>query len=138
MLPLLLTLGVIVGPHGHDRPIATAARLQAPIINETITKLYEVTAYTAGAESTGKTPAHPAYGITASGERVKAGYSAACPPELPFGTRLRIEGLGERVCVDRGGAIKGARLDVYMPELDDAIRFGRRTLEVEVISKGER
>src|SRR5690606_41922664 len=46
------------------------------------------------------------YGITASGKPVEAGVTVACPPDLPFGTVLRIEGVGERVCHDRGGAIK--------------------------------
>ena len=51
---------------------------------------YEVSAYTAYEESTGRTPKDPLFGITASGERVKENYSAACPKELPFGTELYI------------------------------------------------
>lgn len=58
---------------------------------------------------------------------MKAGETIACPPELPFGTRVYIEGLGEiagygdeRVCADRGGRIKGARIDVYMPDVKAA------------------
>lgn len=38
---------------------------------------------------------------------------AACPPELPFGTRLQIEGIGIVTCHDRGGAIKKKRIDVW-------------------------
>lgn len=93
-----------------------------------------MTAYTAGPESTGKAPGHPAYGITASGTRVREGVTAACPPEMPFGTRVHIEGVGERVCQDRGGAIKGRRLDVYIADRSEALRFGRQTLEVEILN----
>jgi 3D (Asp-Asp-Asp) domain-containing protein len=94
---------------------------------------YEVTAYTAGAESTGKSPIHPAYGITASGKRVEAGVTIACPKEIPFGTRVEIEGVGERVCHDRGGAIKGRKLDLYIPSLQEAREFGRRKLKIRIV-----
>jgi 3D (Asp-Asp-Asp) domain-containing protein len=95
---------------------------------------YEVTAYTAYEESTGKTPAHPAFGITASGRRVQPGITAACPRELPFGTWLEIEGVGKRRCDDRGGAIRGNRLDIYIPELTDALEFGRKRLKVRIVN----
>lgn len=32
-------------------------------------------------------------------------YAIACPPELPFGTKIIIEGQREWMCMDRGGAI---------------------------------
>lgn len=99
---------------------------------EAQTLTFEVTAYTAGVESTGKAPGDVGYGITASGEKVREGYTLACPPSLPFGTVVAIEGVGERVCTDRGSDITEGRLDVYMPELGDALEFGRQTLEVRI------
>ena len=96
------------------------------------TQTFEVTAYTAGTESTGKSPGDVGYGITASGEEVRAGHTLACPPSLPFGTVIAIEGVGERVCTDRGSAITEGRLDVYMADLEDAISFGRQALEVTI------
>lgn len=92
-----------------------------------------VTAYTAGYESTGKSPDHPAYGITASGDKVKRYHTVACPPQIELGTWILIEGVGKRQCTDRGGAIKGNRFDVYMKYLDDAIKFGRQSLEVVIL-----
>lgn len=94
---------------------------------------FELTAYTSGAESTGKSPGDAGYGITASGEPVQEGRTVACPKSLPFGTRLEIEGLGERVCTDRGGAIGEGRLDVYMTDLNDALNFGRQSRQVRVL-----
>lgn len=94
---------------------------------------YEVTAYTAGVESTGKRPGDAGYGVTASGKTVQEGVTVACPPSLAFGTRLLIEGVGERVCEDRGGDIVEGRLDVYMADLQQALKFGRQTLEVEIL-----
>lgn len=104
---------------------------------------YEVTAYTANAESTGKTPDHPAYGITASGDPVEQGVTIACPPEMAFGTAVYIPyfsdwdngGLFE--CQDRGGAITAGKIDVYMADLDEAIAFGRRELDVVILNENE-
>lgn len=91
-----------------------------------------VSAYTAGIESTGKTPDHPDYGKTASGTYVKEGRTVACPKSMPFGTVVEIEGFGKRICEDRGGAITNGKLDIYMESLDEALKFGRIDLEVKV------
>jgi 3D (Asp-Asp-Asp) domain-containing protein len=96
-------------------------------------EVYEVSSYTSGAESTGKTPSHPAYGITASGARVKEGVTIACPPELPFGTIIEINGVGKRICEDRGSAIKGRKLDLYITSLSEALRFGRQHLKIRIV-----
>jgi 3D (Asp-Asp-Asp) domain-containing protein len=97
---------------------------------------YEITAYTAGRESTGKSPGDPSYGITASGEKVEENFTAACPKSMDFGTRLYIPYFKNTyVCTDRGGAITEGKIDIYMRHLDDALDFGRRDLEVRVIKK---
>jgi 3D (Asp-Asp-Asp) domain-containing protein len=111
-------------------PIVEVVEAPAP---EWIT--FEVTAYTAGEESTGKQLGDAGYGITASGEHVREGVTIACPPSMAFGTRLEIEGIGERVCTDRGGAIKEGRLDIYIAELEEARQFGRQWLNVRIIEE---
>lgn len=111
----------------HEMPIVLAPE---PVVEW---HTFEVTAYTAGPESTGKRPGDAGYGITASSEPVREGITAACPPSLPFGQRIEIEGLGERVCTDRGGAIREGRLDIYMTELQDALTFGRQRLKVRIM-----
>lgn len=88
-----------------------------------------VTAYTAGPESTGKTPADPEYGITASGKRVRPG-TAAADPSIPFGTRLWVEGYGLAVVEDRGEAIRGNRLDLYFSDVREARAWGVRKVRV--------
>jgi 3D (Asp-Asp-Asp) domain-containing protein len=100
-----------------------------------VSETYEVTAYTANAESTGKNPGDEGYGITTSGEHVKEGLTVSCPQELALGTVIDIEGVGRRRCDDRGGAIKGKRLDLYIADLDRALEFGRRTLKVRIIKE---
>lgn len=86
---------------------------------------YEVTAYSVGDDFT------PTHGITASGTRVREGVTAACPPELPFGTRVMIPELGRTLtCEDRGGRITSRKLDVYIADKERAINFGRRQMSV--------
>ncbi|WP_042224738.1 3D domain-containing protein [Oceanobacillus manasiensis] len=95
---------------------------------------YTVTAYTAGKESTGKSPDHPSYGITASGNLVKENETLACPVSLDFGTEVYIPKLNETfTCEDRGSAIVEGRLDVYIEDLEEAIHFGVQELEVQII-----
>jgi len=97
---------------------------------------YSVTAYTSGYESTQKKNGHPLYGITASGEKVKQGVTAACPKSLEFGTKVYIKELDHTyVCEDRGGAIKEGHLDIYYDSLKEAQAFGRKNLNVKIIDE---
>ena len=41
--------------------------------------------------------------------------------------------MGEYICEDRGGAIKGNHFDIYMETKQEAFAFGRRNLEAYVI-----
>jgi len=95
---------------------------------------FECTAYTAGFESCGKLPSHPEYGITASGEYVEENYTIAMGRQYPFGTIVYIEDIGFRVCKDRGSAITNKHIDIYMEDLDEALRFGRVNKKVYLIS----
>lgn len=103
-----------------------------------ITLEVEVTAYTAGYESTRKRPGHPAYGITKNGSKVLEGYTIAAPNEFPFGTKIYIPGYGLGEVQDRGNLIKWDPkkgkyvLDVYIEDLDRALEWGRKTLHVKV------
>jgi 3D (Asp-Asp-Asp) domain-containing protein len=110
-------------------------KLEAQPKAQPVSETYEVTAYTSGYESTGKRPGDDGYGITTSGNRVKEGLTVSCPQELALGTVIDIEGVGERRCDDRGGAINGKRLDLYIADLDRALEFGRRTLKVHIDTK---
>ncbi len=85
-------------------------------------------AYTAAADECGKSD-----GITASGVKVKENRTLACPPQYPFGTKIQIDGMGTYFCEDRGGAIKGNHVDIYMETKAQAFAFGRRNLVAEVV-----
>ena len=88
---------------------------------------YKVTAYCSCARCCGKTN-----GITASGTRATANHTVAAPSTFAFGTQMVINGR-TYVVEDRGGAIQGNRIDVYMNSHAEAIAWGVRYLDVEVI-----
>ncbi len=91
------------------------------------------TAYDPGPVSTGKSPGHPAYGITATGMRAGRGVVAVDPRVIPFYTRLYVPDYGYAVAGDTGRAIKGNRIDVGFPTYDEAVRWGRRSLTVYIL-----
>lgn len=102
----------------------------------TIGEGFVATAYTAGVESTGKRPGDPAYGITRTGTVATEGRTVAVDPNvIPLGSILYIKGIGLRIAEDTGGAIKGARIDIYMDNLADALEFGLQTVRVYVLEK---
>lgn len=90
--------------------------------------LVNASAYTAAADECGKSD-----GITASGLRVKENRTLACPKAYPFGTKINIEGVGMLVCEDRGGAIRGNHVDIYVETKGKALAFGRQNLLAEVV-----
>lgn len=101
------------------------------------------TAYTAGPESTGKSPGHPMYGITFSGLPVQVGHIAVDPKVIPLLSQVYIEGLcnysaqfeGKYLATDTGSAIKGNKIDIYFENVEDARRFGIRKMKVYVLSR---
>jgi 3D (Asp-Asp-Asp) domain-containing protein len=109
---------------------------KSPVIRQVLNS--KLTAYTAGYESTKKTPSHPAYGITKSGTKAKEGRTVAVDPSvIPLGSVLWIEGLGLRVAEDTGSAVRGAHIDVYMEDVQEARKFGvKKNVKVYVLSDG--
>lgn len=98
---------------------------------------FKITAYTNGAESTGKDKGHPLYGIQANGERTVEGESIACPKSMDFGTKIYIKELNHTyTCSDRGGAIKEGMLDIYIEDLEEALEFGEQWLSAKVMKEG--
>jgi 3D (Asp-Asp-Asp) domain-containing protein len=80
-------------------------------------------------------------GRGASGLGVRKGTIAADPRVLPFGTRVRLDAgpySGEYVVTDSGSAVKGNKIDVWVPTYQEACRFGRRSVKLTVLSYGPR
>lgn len=58
---------------------------------------------------------------------------AVDPNEIPLGTRLYIEGIGEVVADDTGGAVKGKVIDLHIG-YGDCNSFGRQERNVYLIN----
>ena len=77
-------------------------------------------------------------GVTAYGINIKKDPTpkviSVDPSVIPLGTRVWVEGYGEAIAGDTGGAIKGNRIDVLVPsEAYAASNWGRRTVTVKVL-----
>lgn len=78
-------------------------------------------------------------GRTKSGKQTRQGIVAADPKVLPIGSRIRVNGAGAYSGVytvaDTGRAIKGHEIDIYIADDAAARRFGRQSVEVEVLGR---
>lgn len=100
----------------------TSGTTTAQINGET----YKITAYCSCAKCCGKTT-----GRTASGTQATAGRTVAAPAKFAFGTKLNIGGHIYTV-EDRGGAIQGNRIDIYVSSHSEALQWGVKYLPVSV------
>lgn len=120
--PAMATVGAIAQPVASKSPRVV---------------LMEVTAYCPCTKCCGP----KAQGITASGKRVSHNHGlfvAADTRLLPFNTQLKIPGYanGQTVPVlDRGGAIKGHKLDLFFPTHKEALKWGRQMVEVTIVAQ---
>lgn len=87
---------------------------------------YKITAYCSCSKCCGKTT-----GRTASGTKATPGRTVAAPAKFAFGTKLNIGGHIYTV-EDRGGAISGNKIDVYVSSHSAALQWGVKYLPVSV------
>ena len=77
-------------------------------------------------------------GKTASGSGVRRGIVAADRRVLPLGTKIQVTAgaySGTYTVADTGGAVKGRKLDIWMPSCVEAVRFGRRSVTVSRLGR---
>lgn len=91
------------------------------------------TAYTSNIICCGKDD-----GITSSGV-IATGGTIAAPSDIPFGTKIKINGLGTFKVQDRGGAIvrvnsNTIRVDIWKPTYWEALKFGVQRFTGEVVN----
>jgi len=97
----------------------------------------EVTAYCACKKCCGS----HAKGLTASGRPVtfNGGRFVAADTRLfPYGTKLIVPGYNDEKpveVIDRGGAIKGYHIDIFMPTHLQAVAWGKRRLTVTIVQE---
>ena len=128
-----------VTPKAVEKPAVTA-KIEEPVpaeeeeFDKRQTIEMQVTAYCPCAKCAGT----GSPGVTASGHKIKAGdVFVAADRRYSFGTKMIIPGYNDDQPVevlDRGGAIKGDRIDVFFPTHEEALEWGVKDLDVEVYS----
>ena len=89
---------------------------------------YKITAYCPCSKCCGKTT-----GRTASGTKATAGRTVAASSKFAFGTKLNIGG-HIYVVEDRGGAVTGNKIDIFVNSHAEALQWGVRYLPVSVVN----
>ncbi len=59
---------------------------------------------------------------------------AVDPSVIPLGSKVWVEGYGVAIAGDTGGAIKGHKIDVLMPDKGTSSNWGRKTVTVKVLN----
>lgn len=76
-------------------------------------------------------------GITATGINLKKNPKlkviSVDPKVIKLGTKVYVEGYGYAVAGDTGGAIKGKKIDIFVPSYKKAIQWGRKTVQVKIL-----
>ncbi len=89
---------------------------------------YKITAYCPCSKCCGKST-----GRTASGTKATAGRTVAASSKFAFGTKLNIGGHIYTV-EDRGGAINGNKIDIFVNSHAEALQWGVRYMTVSVVN----
>lgn len=104
------------------------ASAPATVSGKTLTM--RATAYTAYCEGCS--------GITANGTDIRSNPNlkviAVDPRVIPLGTKVWVEGYGEAIAADTGGAIKGNKIDVFIPTEGQALQWGVKTVTVKILN----
>lgn len=77
-------------------------------------------------------------GISASGINLNSNSNlkviAVDPNVIPLGTKVWVEGYGNAIAADTGGAIKGNKIDVLMQSKSQASKWGRKKVRIKILN----
>lgn len=59
---------------------------------------------------------------------------AVDPNIIPLGSKVWVEGYGEAIAGDTGGAIKGNKIDVFIPTRNEALQWGRKQVKLKILN----
>jgi 3D (Asp-Asp-Asp) domain-containing protein len=76
---------------------------------------------------------------TTAGASVRGRIVAADPTVLPLGTVIRLQRAGRYngsyTVLDTGAKVQGHRVDLFIRDCREAVRFGRRTVRVSIVRR---
>lgn len=132
LIPLIVLVGVALINIGR---INKSNNLYAEYIVDYVNKRLEIIEVIATGYSSSRDECDDTPFITASNQRVRWGIIAA-DPSIPFGTLVYIKHFNQYFEVqDRGGAIKGNRIDIWFPSKKEAFRFGIKKLKIVILKQ---
>ncbi|MED3982129.1 LysM peptidoglycan-binding and 3D domain-containing protein [Priestia megaterium] len=113
-------------PAAPSTPAPAPAQENKSVSKEITVEATAYTAYCAGCS-----------GITATGIDLRSNPNrkviAVDPRVIPLGSRVYVEGYGEAIAGDTGGAIKGTRVDLFMASQSSALNWGRKTVKLQIL-----
>ncbi len=116
----------VSGQAGSNASTASPSRS-----NDSVAKEFIVTATAFTANCNGCS------GITKTGINLKqnpnAKVIAVDPKVIPLGTKVHVEGYGYAVAGDIGSAIKGNKIDVFIPTKAEAYKWGRKNVKIKIL-----
>ncbi|MBT2707098.1 LysM peptidoglycan-binding domain-containing protein [Pseudomonas sp. ISL-84] len=75
-------------------------------------------------------------GITYTGINLKKNPNAKVisvdPKVIPLGSKVYVPGYGEAIAGDKGSAVKGNKIDVFIPNKQKALQWGSKTVTIKV------
>ncbi len=105
----------------------TPSRSNANVVKEFIVS---TTAYTANCRGCS--------GITRTGINLKKNphlkIIAVDPRVIKLGTKVYVEGYGYAIAGDIGSAIKGNKIDLFMPNRSSALKWGRKKVKIKILN----
>lgn len=111
----------------NKRPGLVVSRGSGSVVREIYMEATGYTAYCNGCS-----------GKTATGINLRANPNAKViavdPRIIPLGTKVWVEGYGYAIAADKGGAIKGHKIDVHFATKSQAYAWGRRTVLVKILN----
>ncbi|MGE7767870.1 ubiquitin-like domain-containing protein [Peribacillus sp. NPDC096540] len=116
---------------GTKTTVAQASRGVSNVNSTSGKEIYvSSTAYTASCKGCS--------GVTSTGVDLKSNPGAKIiavdPSVIPMGSKVYVEGYGYAVAADKGGAIKGNRIDVFFSSKNDAYRWGVKKVKIRVLN----
>lgn len=112
------------------------------IVTASVSRGTTTAAPTGGKEFYVSATAYTAYcngcsGITATGINLRANPGlkviAVDPRVIPLGSKVWVEGYGYAIAGDTGGAIKGMKIDLFVPTTEQAFAFGRKQVRIKIL-----
>ncbi|TYS00450.1 hypothetical protein FZC84_07700 [Rossellomorea vietnamensis] len=115
-----------ISPKQSEESDGSQEKNEKNIIKEVDVKATAYTAYCEGC-----------IGITKTGVDLRANPDekviAVDPAVIPLGSKVYVEGFGYATAEDTGSAIKGNRIDIFIPSREEALEYGVKSIKVQVI-----